>query len=221
MDDDLQPRIAILGAGPIGLEAALYARYLGYPVAVLERDGNPAASVLAQDDEQTTAPFVEGASTLGVAALQAQNLDWRCPGAADRLTAVQWHENYLQLVADSDLVFEVLHLDTTVIEIARGDHDTDFQIRCRNSQDEERVFEVDIILDATGINGSRAWFTEGDSDVELSFLNPDSDYYVLGAKSHPSGQTTFVEGLAQIRDLFAILGEREDLDIYATMPAIQ
>ena len=35
--DDEQPRIAILGAGPIGLEAAIYARYLGYPTEVIER----------------------------------------------------------------------------------------------------------------------------------------------------------------------------------------
>ena len=30
-------RLAILGAGPIGLEAALYARSLGQPVTVFER----------------------------------------------------------------------------------------------------------------------------------------------------------------------------------------
>ena len=33
-----KPRIAVLGAGPIGLEAALYARTLGYPVTVYEAD---------------------------------------------------------------------------------------------------------------------------------------------------------------------------------------
>jgi len=31
------PRLAVLGAGPIGLEMALYARRLGYPVTVYER----------------------------------------------------------------------------------------------------------------------------------------------------------------------------------------
>ena len=39
------PRIAVLGAGPIGLEAALYARGLNLPVTVFERsrigDGEP------------------------------------------------------------------------------------------------------------------------------------------------------------------------------------
>ena len=221
MDDDLQPRIAILGAGPIGLEATLYARYLGYPAAVLDRGTNAAANVIAEGDRQLAAPFGECASTLGVAALQAQNPDWQCPSATDRQTANEWYQGYLLPLAESDLVSEVLRLETTVIEIARGEDDADFQIRCRNSQDEDRVFEVDIILDATGINGSRTWFADGDSDVELTFLNPESDYYVLGSKSRSDGEITFLEGLAQIRDLFAILGEREDLDVYATMPAIE
>ena len=221
MDDDLQPRIAILGAGPIGLEAALYARYLGYPIEILELAPNPAANVIAEGDKQLAAPFGECASTLGAAALQAQNPDWRCPAAKDRLTAAQWHENYLLLLAESDLISEILQLNTTVIEIARGDDDADFQIRCRSSQNEDRIFEVDIIIDVTGINGSHAWFEHTEGESELSFLNPDSDYYVLGSKSRSTGQFSFVEGLAQIRDLFAILGEREELDVYATLPAIQ
>ena len=36
-EEDYTPRIVVLGAGPIGLEAAIYARYLGYEVAVVER----------------------------------------------------------------------------------------------------------------------------------------------------------------------------------------
>jgi len=32
------PTIAILGAGPIGLESALYGRFLGYDVHVYERE---------------------------------------------------------------------------------------------------------------------------------------------------------------------------------------
>ena len=34
---DTPARLAILGAGPIGLETALYARFLGYAVDVYER----------------------------------------------------------------------------------------------------------------------------------------------------------------------------------------
>ncbi len=50
--DDLNPdmtldppgRIAVIGAGPLGLEAALYGRYLGYDVQVFEQ-GDVAAAL--------------------------------------------------------------------------------------------------------------------------------------------------------------------------------
>ncbi len=35
---DTPATIAVIGAGPIGLEAALYARFLGYDVRIYERD---------------------------------------------------------------------------------------------------------------------------------------------------------------------------------------
>jgi threonine dehydrogenase-like Zn-dependent dehydrogenase len=220
MEDDLQPRIAVLGAGPIGLEAALYARYLGYPVEILERAAHPVASVLALGDEPLAVPFVACASTLGVAALQAQDPNWKRPAAKDCLTALEWCQRYLMPLAESDLISEVLRLDTSVIDIARGHDDTDFRVRCRNSQGAELNHMADIVIDSTGIDDIRDWF-KGDSNVELSFLNPDADCYVLGSKSRSVGTFTFQEGLTQIRDLFAILGERDDLNIYATMPAIE
>ena len=37
MSVETPAKLAILGAGPIGLEAALYARFLGYEVEVFDR----------------------------------------------------------------------------------------------------------------------------------------------------------------------------------------
>ena len=110
------------------------------------------------------ASFGESASTLGVAALQAQNPDWRCPAATERLTAVQWYESYLLPLAESDLVSEVLRLDTTVSEIARGDDDAIFRFVAATAQGEKSTHVADIVIDATGINGDRAWFAEAASD---------------------------------------------------------
>ncbi|MDZ4656628.1 MAG: NAD-binding protein [Bythopirellula sp.] len=219
--DDEQPRIAILGAGPIGLEAALYARYLGYPVEILERSGKPAADVLAKDTE-VIGHFGELASTLGVSALKAQNPDWQALAASTKLSSAEWHDTYLMPLADSDLIADVLHLNTEVVTIERRDDEEDvsFQIRCRDEQGTESVYEADIVIDATGIAGNRSWFSAQDADGEWSFLNPEADYYILGGKTRRDGQITFGEGLAQIRELFAILGERDDLDVYATMPPL-
>ena len=219
--DDEQPRIAILGAGPIGLEAALYARYLGYPVRVFERAQIPAANILAKGAEQVGI-FSELASTLTVAALQAQNPDWRPPTASSLLTAVQWHEAYLIPLAESDLIADVLHLNAEVVAIERRDENEDvsFQIRCRDAQGTQIVHEADIVIDVTGTTGQREWFTDQDADGELSFLNPDADYYVLGSKCRRDGQCTHPRGLEQIRELFSILGERDDLDVYDTLPPL-
>lgn len=222
MDDDEQPRIAILGAGPIGLEAALYARYLGYPTAVLERGAKLATDVLAKGSK-SFGLFAELASTLGVAALKAQHPEEKFPTTSTALTAEQWHQAYLTPLAGSDLIGDVLHLNTEVLAVERRaeDDDVSFQIRCRDEQGNETLHEADIVIDATGTAGNCEWFSTPEADDELSFLNPDADYYILGGKSRHEGQITFARGLEQIRELFAILGERDDLDVYATMPPLE
>jgi hypothetical protein len=199
------------------LEAALYARYLGYPVSLLERAGIPAASILAKGSEQV-GNFGELASTLGVAALRAQHPDWQPPAKSVQLTAAQWHEKYLVLLAESDLIGDVLHLNAEVVAIERRDEDEDvsFQIRCHDAL----LYEADIVIDTTG-RGSRSWFAGVASDEVLGFQNPDPDCYVLGSKSQREDGFTFSQGLEQIRELFAILGERDDLDVYATLPPLE
>jgi threonine dehydrogenase-like Zn-dependent dehydrogenase len=216
MEDDPQPRIAILGAGPIGLEAALYARYLGYPTEVFERAEQPAKVV-----GDAALPFAELASTLGVAAMRAQHPEWVSSDGDKSLDAVAWREKYLLPLAESDLVADVLRLGTEVISVRRSEDDSEFEIVCRDMSGNEAITQTDIVIDCTGKAGNRSWFEPDEEDQDLGFLNPEADVYVLGSKSRADGATSFIEGLWQIRDLFAILGEREDLDLYATMPPIE
>lgn len=216
MQDDPQPSIAILGTGPIGLEAALYARYLGYPVVISERANQPANIV-----GDTTLPFAQLASTLGVAALRAQNPEWQPPSADEQLTSYQWRGKYLLPLAESDLIADVLRLGTEVVSIRRNESDTEFEIVCRDRNGSDVIFSGDIVIDCTGKATNPSWFEPDEEDQDLGFMNPEADVYVLGSKSRAEGTLSFIEGLCQIRDLFSILGEREDLDLYATMPTIK
>jgi threonine dehydrogenase-like Zn-dependent dehydrogenase len=218
MEDDPQPRIAILGAGPIGLEAALYARYLGYPSEVFERENEPSYQ-LVQCDGYLHFKYL--ASTLGIAALCAQNPDWHPPKDDEQLTPYQWREKYLLPLSGSDLVADVLRLGHEVISIRRSEDDSEFEIVCRDSSGNEKSARADILIDCTGKAGNRSWFEPEEEDQELGFLNPEADVYVLGSKSRADGKLSFIEGLWQIRDLFAIIGERENLDLYATMPPVE
>jgi flavin-dependent dehydrogenase len=125
-------------------------------------------------------------------------------------------------LAESDLIAEVLRLETEVVDIIRRDEadDVSFQIHCRSSAGQEIIHEAEVVIDATGAERNNGWFAKAEADAELSFLNPAADVYILGSKSRPELPFTFATGLAQIRELFAILGDREDLDIYATMPPL-
>ncbi len=225
MDDDSQPRLVILGAGPIGLEATLYARYLGYSAEVFGRGELPALSVHDAGERILDGPFREHASTLGVAALAAQNSKWQCPAGATILSAAEYYRSYLAPLAESDLIADSLRLGMEVQSVNRSEIGA-WRIGCRSHTGYESEFAADGLIDITG-SGSDFFF-RGETDDEddqvpesLSFLNPVADYYVLGSKSSKPGESfRFAEGLAQIRELFAILGEREDLDVYATMPPI-
>src|SRR5947208_4528960 len=76
------PRIAVLGAGPVGLEAALYARQLGYPITVYER-GRVAEHVQRWGHVKLFSPFGMNTTPLGRAALKAENPKHPLPSDTD------------------------------------------------------------------------------------------------------------------------------------------
>ena len=90
---DTPARIAVLGAGPIGLEAALYARFLGYDVNIYER-GNVADNILRWGHVRMFSPFGMNRSTLGLAALRAQDESYQPPGDEEFLTGLEYLDRY-------------------------------------------------------------------------------------------------------------------------------
>ena len=66
-------RIAIIGAGPIGLEAALLARQLGHDVHVFEK-GHVAENILDWGHVQLFSPFGMNSSEWGRGALAKARL---------------------------------------------------------------------------------------------------------------------------------------------------
>ena len=73
-----QTRIAVLGAGPVGLDAALTARALGFPVTIYER-GRVAEYVQRWGHVKLFTPFGMMATPLGRALDLGMNLrQWLC-----------------------------------------------------------------------------------------------------------------------------------------------
>ena len=98
---DTPAKIAILGAGPIGLEAALYARFLGYEVVVFEA-GEIAASVRRWGHVRMFTPFGMNRSPLGLAAIQAQDETYQPPADDELLTGNEWIDRYLLPLSRTD-----------------------------------------------------------------------------------------------------------------------
>lgn len=110
--------IAIIGAGPMGIEAALYARFLGYHVSIFETR-RVAHRLLDWNNRNIDLPAGQITTSLGLAALEAQDESYR-PVQADRfLTGKQYAEEYLLPLAKTDLLFDDIHFLSPVIDISR------------------------------------------------------------------------------------------------------
>ncbi|MCP4189478.1 MAG: NAD(P)-binding domain-containing protein [Planctomycetaceae bacterium] len=154
-------KIAILGAGPIGLEAALYARFLGYEVTLFEQ-GEVGQNISEWGHVKMFSPFSMNASSLGIAALTAQDEDFKPPEADDLLTGREYRERYLLPLSQSDLLSGHIQTRTKVIGIARAGSlkhefvghpsrgDAKFCLLTENEQGDEIYAEADIVIDSTG-----------------------------------------------------------------------
>src|SRR5688572_25940036 len=122
---DTPARLAVLGAGPIGLEATLYARFLGYDVVVYER-GDVCSNVRQWRHVRMFTPYGMNCSPLGLAAIEAHDEAYRPPADQELLTGAQWLDRYLLPLAATDLIADHLRLQETVVavgkeEVLKGD----------------------------------------------------------------------------------------------------
>lgn len=169
---DTPATIAVLGAGPIGLEAALYGRFLGYDVVVLEQR-EVLHHVRRWGHVRMFSPFGLNRSPLGLAALHAQDPDYRPPSDAALLTGHEWIERYLLPLARTDLLDDHVRTETAAVavgrpellktDMAQGDEriDSRFRILVRTSTGSEDVVVADAVLDTTGVFSQPNWLGPG------------------------------------------------------------
>jgi len=204
------PRIVIIGAGPIGLEAALYAKTLGHDVTVFDK-GSVAANIQSWGHIRLFSPWKYNRSSLGVKRLREEGLgntdlpDETCP------TGEELVDNYLAPLASlpelSDLVrehHEVLACGRAHFlkkDMGQGINRAQdpFQLLIREKDSQERIETADIVIDATGVYGEHNYLgaggipAPGETSVtdEVEFNPPD----VLGsARDKYAGKHTVVLG---------------------------
>jgi hypothetical protein len=159
------PRLAILGAGPIGLEAALYARHLQLPFTLYER-GRVGEHLRRWGHVRLFTPFGMNVTALGRQALGGAR---QLPADEALLTGREHVEQYLAPVAE--LLAGQIKTETQVLQVGRRGflkHDGPASARGRQpflllvrQKAQERLDEADIVLDCTGTYGQHRWLGSG------------------------------------------------------------
>jgi thioredoxin reductase len=204
------PRLAILGAGPVGLEAALYAASLKLPFRVYDR-GQAGNYLRHWGHVRLFTPFGTNTTPLGKATLRTEQPQRKLPGDDDILTGKEHLGAYLEPLAALPMIREHLQTDTTVIRLGRrglfkheaaGDArraKQPFRLLLRTTAGQERVEEADVVLDCTGTYGHPRHIGDGGipaigeiaSRAQIAFGLED----VLGSrKDHYADRTTLVVG---------------------------
>ena len=235
--------IAVIGAGPLGIEAALYGRYLGYDVTLFERQ-RVADHWRSRAAEPLPLPSSRCWSPLAAAALEAQYPE-RFP-AQGPLTIGQWIDRGLVPLLETDLLRGRLRAPAEVTRIdlaerfaadpgpgAGPDVDPVGAANAEASAAEEESPPPDFRLTvrvptASEADGGRpAETAEITADFEAVIVavgvgeTPDygfavpTDYlFRVGERELSDAEASLREGFRQIVAIYAGLGGRSDLDLY-------
>ncbi|MBW3611909.1 MAG: FAD-dependent oxidoreductase [Actinobacteria bacterium] len=158
-----RPRLAIVGAGPIGLDAALAATERGWPFTIYEAGGGPGASVRAWGHVRMFTPWSMNVSPrmrarLGAAGTAVPSGE-ECPRGHDLA------ERLLGPVADLAELRASLEVETRVVGIGRhgllkheeiatpARAERPFRLLLSGPGGRQRVAQADVVIDCSGTYG--------------------------------------------------------------------
>ncbi len=205
-------RIAIVGAGPIGLEAALFAAHAAFDVKVFER-GRVADNILDWGHVRLFSPFGLNTSKLGRKAVANSSNELTFPNDTALLTGREFAESYLIPLSQLPELVDKIHQHVEVRSISRSrtwkneligqearSHDSFRLLLYDAGRRHERYAEADYVLDCSGTYGNHNWIGAGGMPCigETSALTND-DYRLaeISSSNRPSkfsGQRTLVIG---------------------------
>lgn len=226
--------IAVVGGGLLGVEAALYGRFLGYDVTLFERSAI-GSSVADSADAPLPLPSSRGWSPLAASALEAQYPD-RFPGKGPE-TVAEWLEAGLVPLTETDLLRGRVRVPAEVIRIDLAEGTFGGAVDDSEDDDEDLSDEIPPDFRVT-LRGPDGTFETADVEAvilaighadppTIGFPTPTPYFFRVGDLADPNGpgsgdgkpgggdaELAFARGLQQIVALYAELAGRADLDLY-------
>ncbi len=216
-------RIAVIGAGPLGIEAALYGRYLGYDVQVFEQ-GDIAAALRSQQGPIPMLPD-RTMTTLAVGALQAiqpAGDPFRYP-----MTYPEWIADVCERICQFDLLRGRVHPFTRVVSIELVEVAAEALMLDEHDQRDQAYVDGDVPPDyrltVTGMDPSQIDFeavivaigrADSSSIPGLTDLLTTPYLFRVGAAMDETDEAALHRGWREITAIYARLGGRADLDLY-------
>jgi hypothetical protein len=200
-------RVAIIGAGPVGLAAAAHALERGLDPVVLEAGDRVGAAVQAWSHVRMFSPWKYNVDAAAERLLRAQG--WNAPNPDDYPTGGELIEHYLEPLAKRTLLAGHVMTGARVTSIARqrfdkvksaGREKSPFEIRYVNGNGPS-VLHAAAVIDASGTwnspnpAGANGLVAVGEDNprLRIAYGMPD----VLGASRHAyAGKTVAVLGAA-------------------------
>jgi len=238
--------LAIVGAGAVGIEAALAALDAGFDVHVFEQ-GEPGAHPMAWGHVRMFTPW-----RMNVGPVTARHLSatgWKRPDAETFPTGLEFVSTCLQPAAALPELKDRLHAHAQVVQIGRrgilkGEHigtgarrEQPFRLLVRDQGGRENFLHAFSVIDASGVYGNPVRAGEGGLPARQElYLAPQMDYHladVLGDRRPQfAGKRTLVIGAGAsaataVSDLAQLAAEAEGTtvlwatraqDVYAEIP---
>jgi len=208
MPETSRHSLAIVGAGPVGLEAAAHAVELGFDVHVFER-GDVGAHAIAWGHVRMFTPWRMNVGPASARLLAKHG--WSAPAAEALSTGAELVERVLEPLAATPELEARVHAHSQVVHISRhaarkneragGTPRTEhpFRLLVRDQGGRESFLHAHAVLDASGTYGQPNWAGTGGIPARgETYLAPQMSYHpddVLGLRRERyAGKTTLVIG---------------------------
>ena len=196
--------IVVIGDGPLGIEAALYGRFLGYQVTLVQEQS---LDHFMLDHRQQDLPLLPDRcmSSLALSALDAQNHELGPQSLP--MTVADWIEKGLCALCGSDLLINRVRTDESVhrIELTPAEIEGD----------EDVPDDFRVSLDAEPIDCEALILVSDRNEVLQAMLPEGTEYcFKVAPFEFEKMEASLLQGYHRIVEIFAGLIDRADLDLY-------